>query len=212
MSEQRAQGSGSVVPARPDGQAGGRVTATTDPKAGPGGAPKRRKPLDPSIVEARKQVKVAQAAFQDDLDGLSEATRSAMDIPAKIRKSPVKSAALAGGAGFLLLGGPRRVMGAVISKVAPKRRRDPYAGLLPDEVEQVLRHSGAADLPGVREALERDFAEYLRARGKVEERRPTAAASLWRTYDAVVGPMGTVAARLLVERLFAADRSRPSGE
>jgi hypothetical protein len=170
----------------------------------------RRKPLDPSIVAARKQVAVAQTAFQDDLDTLSEATRSAMDIPAKVRKSPVKSAALAGGAGFLLLGGPRRVMGAVISRVAPKRTRDPYEGLLPDEIEHVLRDSGAADLPGVRAALARDFADYLKTKGKVEAKRPTAADSLWRTYDAVVGPMGTVAARLLVERLFAADRKRPS--
>lgn len=168
----------------------------------------RRKPLDPSIVQARKGVRTAQAAFQDDLDTLSEATRSAMDIPAKIRKSPVKSAALAGGAGFLLLGGPRRVIGSVISRVAPRRTRDPHAGLLPDEIERVLRDSGAADLPGVREALSRDFAEYLRTKGKVEQRRPNAADSLWRTYDAIVGPLGTVAARLLVERLFAAARRR----
>jgi hypothetical protein len=172
--------------------------------------PPRRKPLDPSVIKARTQVRAAQAAFQDDLDTMSEATRSAMDIPAKVRKSPVKSAALAGGAGFLLLGGPRRVMGAVVSRVAPKRQRDPYAGLLPDQVERILRDSGAADLPGVREALERDFAEYLRAKGKVEAKTPTAATSLWRTYDAVVGPLGTVAARLLVERLFAADRKRPN--
>lgn len=174
----------------------------------PGPEHPRRKPLDPSIVTARKAVRASQAAFQDDLDTLSEATRSAMDIPAKIRKAPVKSAALAGGAGFLLLGGPRRVIGSVISRVAPKRKRDPYAGLLPDEIERVLRRSGAADVPGVREALARDFAEYLKQKGKVEQRPPTAAASLWRTYDAVVGPMGTVGARLLVERLFAADRSR----
>jgi hypothetical protein len=172
--------------------------------------PSRRKPLDPSVIKARKQVRAAQAAFQDDLDTMSEATRSAMDIPAKVRKSPVKSAALAGGAGFLLLGGPRRVVGAVVSRVAPKRKRDPYAGLLPDQVERILRDSGASDLPGVREALERDFAEYLKAKGKVEAKTPTAAASLWRTYDAVVGPLGTVAARLLVERLSAADRKRPN--
>ncbi|MEZ4597488.1 MAG: hypothetical protein R3C32_12100 [Chloroflexota bacterium] len=126
-----------------------------------------------------------------------------------MRKSPVKSAALAGGAGFLLLGGPRRVMGAVMLEGGPKRRRDPYDGLLPKDVEKVLRDAGAADLPGVREALERDFAEYLRSKGKVEERRPAASDSLWRTYDAVVGPLGTVAARLLVERLFAAERRRP---
>ncbi|MFN8519986.1 MAG: hypothetical protein U0667_11490 [Chloroflexota bacterium] len=183
-----------------------QLEATVD---GPTARP-RRTPIDPSVLAARAQVKVAQASLQDDLDTLSEATRSAMDIPAKVRKSPVKSAALAGGAGFLLLGGPRRVMGAVISKVAPKRTRSPYEGLLPKEIERVLRDSGAADLPGVREALEKDFAEYLKRKGKAEDRRPTAADSLWRTYDSVVGPMGTVAARLLVERLFAADRKRPS--
>ena len=85
----------------------------------------RKKPLDPTVVQARKGVRAAQVAFQDDLDTLSEATRSAMDIPAKVRKNPVKSAALAGGAGFLLLGGPRRVAGAVISRVAPKRSPQP---------------------------------------------------------------------------------------
>ncbi len=169
----------------------------------------RTKPLDPSIIEARKQVRAAQAAFQDDMDALSDAARSAVDIPAKVRKNPVKSAALAGGAGFLLLGGPKRVLGAVVSRVVPKRTRDPYDGLLPDEIERVLRDTGAAELPGVREALERDFADYLKRKGKAEDRRPKAADSLWRTYDAVVGPMGTVAARLLVERLFAADRGRP---
>jgi hypothetical protein len=169
----------------------------------------RKKPLDPTIVEARKQVRAAQAGFQDDMDTLSDATRSAMDIPAKVRKNPVKTAALAGGAGFLLLGGPRRVAGAVISRVAPKRKRRPYEGLLPRDIERVLRDTGAADMPGVRDALERDFAEYLKRKGKAEDQRPNAADSLWRTYDAVVGPLGTVAARTLVERLFAADRNRP---
>jgi hypothetical protein len=131
-----------------------------------------------------------------------------MDIPAKVRKNPVKSAALAGGAGFLLLGGPRRVASAVISRVAPKRRR-PYEGLLPRDIERILRDTGVADVPGVRDALERDFAEYLKRKGKAEQERPNPADSLWRTYDAVVGPLGTVAARTLVERLFAADRQRP---
>ena len=171
----------------------------------------RKKPLDKSIVEARKQVRAAQAGFQDDMDTLSDATRSAMDIPAKVRKSPVKSAALAGGAGFLLLGGPRRVAGAVINRVAPKRTRRPYEGLLPPEIERVLRDTGAAEMPGVREALEKDFAEYLKRKGKAEDKRPNASDSLWRTYDAVVGPLGTVAARVLVERLFAADRHRTRG-
>lgn len=204
--------SGAGAPARSRASAtSSSLPAPTGPAAssrGPTGAG-RKKPIDPEVALARKRVLAAQAALQDDLDGLSEATRSAMDIPAKIRKDPIKSVALAGGAGFLLLGGPRRVIGAVTSRVLPKRK-DPYSGLLPADIERILRDTGAAELPGVREALERDFADYLRTKGKVERRRPTAATSLWRTYDAVVGPMGTVAARLLVERLFAADRGRPA--
>jgi hypothetical protein len=170
----------------------------------------RRRPLEPEVAAARKGVLDARAAFEADLDSLSGATRTAMDIPAKIRKDPVKTVALAGGAGFLLLGGPRRVIGAVTSRVLPKRK-DPYAGLLPKDIERILRDTGAADVPGVRDALARDFAEYLRAKGKAEQDRPSASTSLWRTYDAVVGPMGTVAARLLVERLFAAGRTRSKG-
>jgi hypothetical protein len=177
--------------------------------AAAGGAPVgRRRPLEPEVAAARKAILEARASFEEDLDSLSEATRSAVDIPAKVRKDPVKAVALAGGAGFLLLGGPRRVLGAVGSRIIPKRK-DPYAGLLPDDVERILRDTGAADVPGLREALARDFADYLRAKGKADRARPTASTSLWRTYDAVVGPLGTVAARLLVERLFAAGKRRP---
>ncbi len=163
--------------------------------------------LDPEVALARQRLLVARASLEGDLDGLSEATRSALDVPAKVRKNPVKAAALAGGAGFLLLGGPRRVLRAATGRIFPTRR-DPYDGLLPDQVERVLRRSGAADVPGVRDALERDFAEYLRRKGRPAQPVPSASTSLWRTYDALVGPMGTVAARMLVERLFAADPSR----
>lgn len=165
-----------------------------------------KRKLTPEVARARKQVIVARASLEEDLDGLSVAARSALDIPAKVRRNPVKSVALAGGAGFLLLGGPRRIIRSATSRIFPTRR-DPYDGLLPDEVERILKRSGASAEPGVREALERDFAEYLRRKGR-QPVPPSATSSLWRTYDALVGPLGTVGARLLVERLFAADRSR----
>lgn len=165
-----------------------------------------KRTLTPEVARARKDLLVARGALEVELDGLSDATRSALDIPAKVRRNPVKSVALAGGAGFLLLGGPRRVIKATTSRLFPKRR-DPYDGLLPDEVERILRRSGVYSEPGVREALEADFADYLRGKGRRPE-PPTASRSLWRTYDALVGPLGTVGARMLVERLFAADRSR----
>ncbi|MBX3029402.1 MAG: hypothetical protein KF809_04540 [Chloroflexi bacterium] len=188
------------------------------PKEGRGQAPalpagagpsktQRPAPTDPEVARARQRLLAARASFEGDLDSLSEATRSALDVPAKVRRNPVKTAALAGGAGFLLLGGPRRVVRAATGRLFPKRR-DPYDGLLPDEVERVLRRSAVADLPEVREALERDFAEYLRRKGRPVEPMPSASTSLWRTYDALVGPLGTVAARMLVERLFAADPTR----
>ena len=156
--------------------------------------------LTPEVARARKQVLAARSTLEEDLDGLSEATRSALDIPAKVRRNPVKSVALAGGAGFLLLGGPRRVIRAATSRIFPARR-DPYDGLLPDEVERILRRSGAYDEPGVREALEADFADYLRRKGR-QAPPPNATTSLWRTYDALLGPLGdggcTAAGRAVV--------------
>ena len=178
------------------------------PKGAGGATVGRRRPLEPEVAAARKGLLEARQAFEDDLDSLSEATRSALDIPAKIRKDPIKSVALAGGAGFLLLGGPRRVIGAVTSRTCPSARTR-MPGCCLTTSSRILRDTGAADVPGVREALGRDFAEYLRRKGEADRERPTAATSLWRTYDAVVGPMGTIAARVLVERLFAADKRRP---
>jgi hypothetical protein len=165
-----------------------------------------RRKLTPEVARARKELLAARGSLETDLDALSVATRSALDIPAKVRRNPVKSVALAGGAGFLLLGGPRRILRSATSRLFP-HRRDPYDGLLPDEVERIFKRSGAYQEPGVREALEADFADYLRRKGR-QAAPPTASASLWRTYDALVGPLGTVGARLLVERLFAADRGR----
>jgi hypothetical protein len=118
----------------------------------------------------------------------------------------VKTAALVGGAGFLLAGGPRRLVRFAVGTVRPDRP-DPYAGLLPDEIEKVLKDVGLADDPEVRRALDQDFAEYLRSKGRYEP-QPTAAATLWRTFDRVAGPLGTAGARILVQRLMEADRAR----
>ena len=90
-----------------------------------------RRDLNPQVLAARDRVLEARAALSGELDGLTDATRSALDIPAKVRRDPIKAAALAGGAGFLLLGGPRKVLRAAGKRLIP-HRRDPYDGLLPD--------------------------------------------------------------------------------
>ena len=173
---------------------------------GAAGAP--RKPLSPEVLEARKELLAARSALGRELDGLTAAGQSALDIPAKVREQPVKAAALAGGAGFLLLGGPRRVVGAVSARLFGKKK-PVERGLLPNDVQRVLKSSEAGKDPAVRKALEDDFADYLASKGKLEP-EPSAARSFWRTYDALIGPLGTVAARILVERLFAAGKGSPS--
>ena len=113
---------------------------------------------------ARDRVLAARAALGDEFDALEASARAAIDIPAKIRRSPAKAAAVAGSAGFLVLGGPgrlfRRARRAVFGPTAglPKR-------MLPDEIEKTLRQLGD-DGDKVRGALERDFADYAKQAAK----------------------------------------------
>jgi hypothetical protein len=157
--------------------------------------------------EAERQVIAARQALGGELDELSAAARSAVDIPAKIRHNPVQTAALAGGAGFLALGGPKRVLRAVVKRVRPQRR-DRHRGLLPDEVERAVKHAAGPRAPEVQAALEEDFADYLKKKAG-QDPPPNAAQSLWKTYDALIGPLAGRGAKQLASRLFAAEKDRP---
>ena len=159
------------------------------------------------VADAMRELEEARAGLSDSLDELSDATHSALDVPAKVRRNPVKTAALVGGTGFLLVGGPRRVARFVARRVLPQPRPDPHAGILPPEIEKVLKDSGVARDPEVRRALNKDFADYLKQKGKYGA-EPNAAASLWRTFDRVAGPLGTAGARVLVQRLMEAEEDR----
>lgn len=166
---------------------------------------KRPEPT-PEVATALAELEAARKAAGQSLDQLTSATQSALDIPAKIRRNPVRTAALVGGTGFLLVGGPRRVARYAVRKVRPARP-DPYAGLLPPEIERVLRDAGLARDPEVRRALNEDFADYLKQKGRYGP-EPRAATSLWRTFDRVAGPLGTAGARVLVQRLMEAEHDR----
>jgi hypothetical protein len=107
---------------------------------------------------ARDRVLAARAALGDEFDALEASARAAVDIPAKIRRSPAKAAAVAGSAGFVVLGGPgrllRRARRAVFGPTADLPKR-----MLPDEIGKTLRKLGD-DGDKVRGAIERDFAAY----------------------------------------------------
>ncbi len=158
------------------------------------------------VRDAMAQLAVTRTELSASLDQLADATHSALDVPAKIKRNPAKTAALVGGTGFLLVGGPRRVARFVGRRIFPPRP-DPHAGILPPEIEKVLKDSGVAKDPEVRRALNKDFAEYLKKKGKYEP-EPNAAASFWRTFDRVAGPLGTAGARIMVQRLMEAEQDR----
>jgi hypothetical protein len=116
---------------------------------------------------ALEAVVAARADLGDEVIRLEAAGRSAVDIPAKVRKNPAKAAGVAAGGAFLAVGGPKRVFRRVKRTVTGKDQDLP-SELLPKEVEAALRKIGT-DGKAVRGTLERDFAKYLDARQK--ERR-----------------------------------------
>ncbi len=120
---------------------------------------------------ARDRVLAARAILGEELDTLEASARAAVDIPARIRRSPVKAAGLAGGAAFVVLRGPQRVFRA--GKRAIFGAPDPLPeSMLPDDVERAIRALGD-DGAKVRGALERDFAAYAKQAGRDRARLRT---------------------------------------
>lgn len=152
-----------------------------------------------ATAEARQELEDARRGVATELVQLGASTRAALDIPAKVRRNPVKTAGAAGGAAFLLLGGPRRVARAVEQRFFP-RRAARIPSLLPKDVERTIARLPQEEQERVRAHLERDFATYLK---KEHAKEPVhARQSAWRTYDLLLGTVGARAARELVKKLF----------
>ena len=116
-------------------------------------------PTDPATIAALAEVVAARAALDDEIVRLEATARAAVDIRAKVKRNPGRTAAAVGGTAFVVLGGPRRVFRGVRHRVfgAP----DPLPpSLLPDQVEKAVRALGD-DGSKVRGALEREFAAFV---------------------------------------------------
>ena len=109
---------------------------------------------------ARDRVIAARAEMDEQLRLLQASGRAAVDIPAKIRRSPAKAAAAAGGIGFLALKGPQRAVGAVRRAVRGPSSDLPDS-MLPKDIDKSLRRLGS-DGDRVRGLIEREFAGYLK--------------------------------------------------
>lgn len=151
---------------------------------------------------ARSEVLAARAGLDDELVRLEAAGRAAVDIPARLRREPAKVLGAAGGAAFLLLGGPKRVLKGV-RKTLFGAKADIPKSMLPPEVEKTLRKLGP-DGEKVRGTLEREFASYLEEKAPQRRERDlgaTAAVLLGGAFKPVIERLG----RQLAERALDPD-------
>jgi hypothetical protein len=118
---------------------------------------------------ARAEVVAQRQVLLDEVVRLEAAGRSAIDIPAKIRRAPGKTAALAAGTAFIVLGGPKRTYHAVRRAILGQRADLPKS-MLPEQIDKALRSLGD-DGDRVRGLLEREFVDYLEKNRPVREAR-----------------------------------------
>jgi hypothetical protein len=118
---------------------------------------------------ARAEVLAARQAFDEELVRLEASARAAADIPAKVRRHPVKAAGVAAGVGFVAVGGPRKLFRR--AKRAVMGPEEPLPDqMLPEEIEKALKRMGT-DGVRVRGLLEREFADYLKTTERVRRNR-----------------------------------------
>lgn len=149
---------------------------------------------------ALAKVVAARANLAEEVDRLEAAGRAAVDVPAKIRRSPAKAAAIAGGGAFLLLGGPKRVFRFARKTITGHEDAPLPKHLLPKDIEKTLKRMGS-DGDKVRGTIERDFAKYLDDREK-ERKKEGLQAALTGLLLAAARPAATRAGKQVAERML----------
>ena len=149
---------------------------------------------------ARAEVLARRGEFVGETERLEASARAAADIPAKIRRNPVKTIGAAGGAAFFLLGGPQRLYKRARRAVLGPKADLPKS-MLPKEVDRVLRQMGDNG-DKVRVQVEREFAKWLRERAKVgteSDAKAAAVAMLALALKPVASQIGKQLARQLAD-------------
>lgn len=157
--------------------------------------------------QAREQVIWARQGVADEAAGMRRSAIDAINLPAKAKDDPLRFGALTAATAFVVLGGPRRLLGRVRRAVlgAPRPK-----SLLPEEIDEAVEGLGR-DTETVKRRLEREFADYLEERRK-ERERSTLTGALMGAGGTIVSAFTQRAARELAARMFAARPSRPSQE
>jgi len=113
----------------------------------------------PEVVAARDALLAARGSLDEELVRLEASARAAIDVKAKVKRNPGKSIGLAAGAGFLLVGGPKKVLRGAKRVVMGPPEPLPTS-MLPKEIDAALGRLGT-DGERVRGLLEHEFASYL---------------------------------------------------
>lgn len=151
---------------------------------------------------ARAEVVAARDGLAEEAVRLEAAGRAAVDIPARIRREPLKVAGAASGAAFLLLGGPGRAFRGIRRAILGPNADLPKS-MLPPEVEKTLRKLGS-DGDKVRGTLEREFADYLEEKAPRRRERDLGLAA-GGLVASLLRPVTIRAGKELAERLLNAD-------
>jgi hypothetical protein len=151
---------------------------------------------------ARAEVVARRGLLLDEVVRLEAAGRSAIDIPAKIRRAPGKTAALAAGMAFMALGGPKRTYRALRRAVLGPGADLPKS-MLPDQIEKALRSLGD-DGDRVRGLIEHEFVDYLEKNKPVREARDLRG-TVSELGGNVLRPVTAEAGKRLAKELFKPD-------
>ncbi len=151
---------------------------------------------------ARAEVVAQRQLLLDEVGRLEAAGRSAIDIPAKIRRAPAKTAALAVGTAFLVLGGPKKIYRAVRRGVFGAKADLPKS-MLPEQIDKALRGLGD-DGDRVRGLVEREFVHYLEKNKPVREARDLRG-TISELGGNVLRPVTAEAGKRLAKELFKPD-------
>jgi hypothetical protein len=154
------------------------------------------------VVAARAEVLAARQGLEDEVVRLEASARAAVDIPARLRREPAKVLGAAGGAAFLLLGGPKRLFRRARRAVLGPDADLPKS-MLPDEVEKTLKKMGT-DGDRVRGTLEKEFAKYIEKTAPERRDRDLAGVAAG-ILASLVKPASVRAGRQFAERLFDPD-------
>jgi hypothetical protein len=148
---------------------------------------------------ARAAAVASRAELAEEVARLEAAGRAAVDIPAKARRAPARTAGLAAGVAFLAAGGPKRLVRR-IRRAVQGPEADLPKSMLPREVDKTLRKLGT-DGEKVRGTLEREFAGYLDEKA-VERRKRDLTGTVALLAAAVLGPVSKRLGARLAEELL----------